>query len=67
MLTPLAEVMTMRELPAPRPTFVLARGAYDAPTETVTPGTPHALGEFPPACRRIVSASRSGCSIRRIR
>ena len=30
----------MRELPEPRPTFVLARGAYDAPTERVEPGTP---------------------------
>ena len=39
--------MAMRELPAPRPTFVLARGAYDAPTVRVTPGTPRAVGEFP--------------------
>ena len=37
----------MRELPKPRPTFVLARGAYDAPTERVTPGTPRAIGDFP--------------------
>ena len=46
-LTALPEVMAMRELPAPRPTFVLARGAYDAPTVGVTPGTPRAVGEFP--------------------
>jgi hypothetical protein len=46
-LTGLVEVMTMRDLPAPRPTFVLARGAYDAPGEPVTPGTPHALGDLP--------------------
>jgi hypothetical protein len=46
LLTPLVEVMTMHDLPAPRPTFVLARGAYDAPGETVTPGTPHALGDL---------------------
>jgi hypothetical protein len=46
-LTELDEVMTMRELPSPRPTFVLARGAYDAPTERVEPGTPRALGAFP--------------------
>jgi hypothetical protein len=46
-LTSLTEVMIMRELPAPRPAFVLARGAYDAPTERVTPGTPHALGDLP--------------------
>ena len=36
----------MRELPTPRPTFVLARGAYDAPTEPVTPGTPKAILPF---------------------
>jgi hypothetical protein len=46
-LTSLPEVMAMRELPKPRPTFVLARGAYDAPTERVTPGTPRAVGDFP--------------------
>ena len=46
-LTSLPEVMAMRELPVPRPTFVLARGAYDAPTERVTPGTPRAIGDFP--------------------
>jgi hypothetical protein len=46
-LTELDEVMTMRELPSPRPTFVLARGAYDAPTDRVEPGTPRALGAFP--------------------
>jgi hypothetical protein len=44
LLTALTEVMTMRDLPSPRPTFVLARGAYDAPTERVEPGTPAALG-----------------------
>ncbi len=47
LLTSLNEVMSMRDLPAPRPTFVLARGAYDAPTERVTPGTPAAIGAFP--------------------
>ena len=46
-LTGLPEVMAMRELPAPRPTFILSRGAYDAPTTQVTPGTPHVLGDMP--------------------
>jgi hypothetical protein len=47
LLTSRTEVMAMRDLPQPRPTFVLARGAYDAPTERVTAGTPHAIGDFP--------------------
>jgi hypothetical protein len=46
-VTALPEVMVMRELPQPRPTFILDRGAYDAPTERVEPGTPHAIGRFP--------------------
>jgi len=46
-LTALVEVMAMRDRATPRPTFVLARGAYDAPTERVEPGTPAALGPFP--------------------
>jgi hypothetical protein len=45
-LTAQPSVMAMRELPTPRPTFVLARGAYDAPTDPVTPGTPKAILEF---------------------
>jgi len=40
LVTSQLEVMVMRELPQPRPTFVLARGAYDAPTTPVTPATP---------------------------
>ena len=47
LLTSLPEVMTMRERSRPRETFVLARGAYDAPTTRVEPGTPAALGSFP--------------------
>jgi hypothetical protein len=40
-------VMVMGELPRPRPTFVLARGAYDAPGERVAPGTPAGVLPFP--------------------
>ena len=36
-------LMVMRELPAPRPAFVLKRGAYDAPGEPVTRGVPAIL------------------------
>jgi hypothetical protein len=43
----LQEIMVMRELPEPRPTFLLARGAYDAPGDRVQPGTPAALPAFP--------------------
>jgi hypothetical protein len=39
--------MAMRDRTEPRQTFVLARGAYDAPTDAVTAGTPAALGAFP--------------------
>lgn len=39
------EIMVMRELPQPRPTFVLERGVYSAPRDPVTAGSP---GIFPP-------------------
>jgi hypothetical protein len=47
-ITKLPQVMVMRELPPERarPTFVLARGAYDAPTERVEADTPGALPAF---------------------
>ncbi len=44
---PLPEIMVMDELPTPKPAFVLKRGAYDAPGEAVTAGTPAALPPFP--------------------
>jgi len=47
LLTSLPEVMSMRERSRPRPTFVLARGVYDAPTHEVEAGTPEALGTLP--------------------
>jgi hypothetical protein len=43
LVDPVAEIMVMKELPQPRPAFVLRRGAYDAPLERVEPGTPAAL------------------------
>ncbi|MDR3623428.1 MAG: DUF1553 domain-containing protein [Paludisphaera borealis] len=43
----MAEIMVMKELPTPRPTFVLRRGAYDAPGEQVSPRTPASLLAFP--------------------
>ena len=41
------EVMVMEELPEPRSTFVLDRGAYDAPTDQVYPTTPVSVMKFP--------------------
>ena len=46
-LTAQPSVMVMRELPTPRPTYILARGAYDAPTTRVEPGTPASVLPFP--------------------
>ena len=46
LVDPVAEIMVMKELPRPRPAFVLRRGAYDAPTEPVTRTTPAALPPF---------------------
>lgn len=42
-----SEVMVMEEMPAPRPTFVLSRGQYDAPLEKVEPTTPETIMPFP--------------------
>jgi hypothetical protein len=40
------EIMVMKELPRQRPTFLLKRGAYDAPAEPVNPGTPESILPF---------------------
>ena len=47
-ITKLPQVMVMRDLPPERarPTFILARGAYDAPTTKVEADTPTALPAF---------------------
>src|SRR5262249_3926146 len=42
----LPEVVVMGEMPTPRPTFMLKRGAYDARGERVAPGTPASLLRF---------------------
>jgi hypothetical protein len=46
LLTDQEEVMVYKELPAPRPTFILDRGTYDAPTKRVFPGTPETILAF---------------------
>jgi hypothetical protein len=52
LVDPIPEIMVMRELPEARPTFILRRGAYDAPTERVSRDTPGALPPFSPAWPR---------------
>jgi mono/diheme cytochrome c family protein len=41
------EIMVMRDLPEPKPAFVLERGDYDKRGEAVEPNTPAALPPFP--------------------
>lgn len=51
------EIMTMAEMPQPRPAFILARGAYDAPqNRPVTRALPTALS---PQTRNAHAAGRS--------
>jgi len=40
------EIMVMKELTSPKPTFLLNRGAYDAPGPEVFPNTPEAVLPF---------------------
>lgn len=42
----ISEVMVMEEMDVPRPTFVLNRGQYDAPMESVNPATPASILPF---------------------
>ena len=46
-VTGLKEIMVMQEMAGRRPTHVLARGAYDAPTTPVDPATPERIFPFP--------------------
>lgn len=46
LISDIREIMVMGDLPKPRPTFVLDRGAYDAPAEPVEPSTPAAVLPF---------------------
>ncbi|MCC7377056.1 MAG: DUF1553 domain-containing protein [Verrucomicrobiales bacterium] len=47
LITPVREIMTMDDLPKPRPTFVLRRGAYDAPGDVVERGVPERIFPMP--------------------
>lgn len=52
LISDIAEIMVMGDLPEPRSTFVLDRGSYDAQTEEVEPSTPTAVLPFDPAYPR---------------
>ncbi len=41
------EIMVMQEMEQPRPTFILNRGQYDAPSEPVTSDTPESILPMP--------------------
>jgi hypothetical protein len=45
-VNPIPEAMVMQEMPAPKPAFVLKRGAYDQPGEPVSADTPASLPSF---------------------
>jgi hypothetical protein len=46
-VTSLPEAMVMKELPTPKPAYVLKRGNYDQPGDAVSADTPHVLPPFP--------------------
>ncbi len=52
LITPVQEIMVMKELPQPRPTYLLKRGAYDAPGERVERDVPERIFAFPAAYPR---------------
>ena len=45
-ISPIQEIMVMREMERPRPTHILVRGNYDKKGEEVKPGTPAAMLAF---------------------
>ena len=47
-ITPVRQIMVMKEQPIRRVTRVLKRGAYDAPGEVVEPDVPSAIWPLPP-------------------
>ncbi len=49
LISAVPQIMVMEELAQPRPTHVLRRGAYDAPGEAVSPGTPESLPPLDPS------------------
>jgi hypothetical protein len=48
LVNPVPELMVMEELPELRPTYLLRRGAYDAPDQEVSPDVPASMPAFAP-------------------
>jgi len=46
LINPVEEIMVMGEMPKPRKTYILDRGAYDAPREEVSMATPEQVLSF---------------------
>lgn len=46
-INPIPEAMVMKELPTPKPAFLLKRGNYDQPGEPVSADTPAVMPPFP--------------------
>ena len=46
LISDIQEIMVMGDLPVPRPTYLLDRGSFDAPTEEVQPSTPESILPF---------------------
>ena len=51
-VNPIPEMMVMKELPTPKPAFVLVRGNYDQHGPAVSAGTPAVMPPFPPDAPR---------------
>ena len=47
LVSPIEEIMVMKDMASPRPTHILLRGLYDNKGEVVEPGTPEQLLAFP--------------------
>jgi hypothetical protein len=60
LVNPVREIMVMKELPQPRPTYVLRRGAYDAPTDPSALAFPSASPRSMPVSPGIGSALPAG-------
>ncbi len=51
-VNPIADAMVMKEMAAPKPAFILKRGAYDAHGDAVSADTPAVLPKFPAGAPR---------------